>query len=327
MDISNDNVILSAICPTLNERRHIDALLAFFTSSQPAQKELYIVDGLSTDGTQEIIARWQTEHPNVHLLENPCRYVSHALNLAIPKCRGAILIRLDAHTEYASDYFEQIITTFERTQADIVGGPTRTKSTCVKQSAVAYAICTRFGIGNSLVHQEDYEGPTDSVTFGAWRREVFETIGYFDTEMVRNQDDEFHYRAKSAGLTIYQNPSIRLYYYPRRSLSGLASQYFQYGFYKPAVLRKVPSEWKARHLLPSMFVIYSTVLPLLIALHWTLGVPLLLYTAMTLYFSFFNVLPFRGKLACLAVYPTIHLSYGIGFVLGLIRLSVRSLNK
>ena len=313
-------MMLSVICPTLNEEKYIENVLHFFTQSHPQEKELFIIDGNSQDRTRSIVQHWQQQHSNIHLLFNEKKYVPYALNIAIPQCRGQYIVRLDAHTEYEADYFEQVIATFERTDADIVGGPTRTKAKNPTQTAVANAICTPFGIGNSRVHQEAYEGYTDSVTFGAWRKEIFQKTGLFDTELVRNQDDEFHYRAKSKGLKIYQSPDIKLYYYPRSSLKALFRQYFQYGLYKPMVLKKVPGEWKWRHLIPSMFTVYFSLALVLVWQHWVFLLPVVLYLLADIYFSFVNQLPWRAKWISLLVYPIIHLAYGSGFIKGLFRL-------
>lgn len=314
------SIKLSVICPTLNEEGFIEALLSFFINSKPIEKELFIIDGGSTDKTKEIVDTWSKKYPNIFLLDNPNKFVPFALNKAIPKCSGKYIVRLDAHTEYADDYFEQILKTFQKTNADIVGGPTRTRARNPFQAAVAYAICTKMGIGDSKVHQVDYEGPSDSVTFGAWRPSIFETTGFFDTELMRNQDDEFHYRARSKGFAIYQNPSIKLYYYPRSSFKGLFSQYFQYGLYKPLVLKKVNSEIKLRHLIPSFFVLYLITLPIFLLFSNIFLLPLILYTLLSLFFSFNNDLAWEEKWRCLLVYPGLHMAYGGGFLLGLRKL-------
>ncbi len=312
-------MILSVLCPTWNEEKYIEKVLHFFTSANPGDKELFIIDGQSTDRTVCIVRVWQQKYPNIHLLTNEKRYVPYALNLAIPSCKGQYIVRLDAHTEYELDYFEQVIATFKRTDADIVGGPTRTRANDATQAAVANAICSPFGIGNSRVHQEMYEGYTDSVTFGAWRKDIFQITGLFDTDLIRNQDDEFHYRAKSKGLKIYQSPDIKLYYFPRSSLKALFRQYFQYGLYKPLVLKKVPGEWKWRHLIPSLFTLYLPLAAVLAFLHFSFLFPIMLYLLANIYFSFMNKLPCPSKWISLLVYPIIHLAYGSGFIKGVFR--------
>ena len=310
---------ISVVCPVYNESAWIDQLLRFIVSSEITPKEVFLVDGGSADDTVEKISAWQAQYPFIKLLHNPRKYVPFALNLAIPQCTGDIIVRLDAHTEYASDYFEKIVQVAERTRADIVGGPTLTRWKNPLQQAVANAICSPFGIGDSKVHFKDYEGWTDSVTFGSWRREIFEKTGLFDTGLMRNQDDEFHYRCKAMGFKIYQSPEIKLYYYPRDKYSKLFSQYYQYGLYKPLVLKKGPTEGKRRHLIPSLFVLYLISLPFALFFPPWL-IPLILYLLLDLYFSFKAPAPWSVRFRMLLVYPVLHIAYGTGFLVGLTKL-------
>lgn len=308
--------VLSVICPVLNEEAYIGHVLRHFVESLPAEKELFVVDGGSADRTREIVKQWSEQYASIQLIDNPERYVPYALNRVIPMCSGKYIARIDAHAEYAPDYYPSILDAFAKSGADIVGGPTRTRARNAVQAAVACAICSPFGIGNSRVHQENYEGPSDSVTFGAWRREIFDITGLFDTDLIRNQDDEFHYRAKSKGLKIYQSPDIKLYYYPRSDLKSLFRQYFQYGTFKPLVLKKVPTEWKWRHLIPSLFVLYLFSLPAALIFPWWL-LPLAAYVFGALYFSLRAPAPWPVRLRMPAVFPVLHAAYGLGFLAGL----------
>lgn len=311
---------LSVICPTYNEERYIDQIIEHFINSKPEEKELYIIDGGSTDRTVELIKLWTSNNSNIHLLHNTDKFVAYGLNKAIPLCEGEFIVRIDAHSEYAGDYYSAILNTFNKTGAAIVGGPTRTKAKTTMQSAIGHAICTPMAIGDSSVHFSDYEGYTDSVTFGAWQRDIFKTTGLFDTELVRNQDDEFHYRAKELGLSIYQSPNIILYYYPRHSLKGLFKQYYQYGLYKPLVFRKVRSGMKLRHLIPSLFVLYLFSLPIVfMSLIWL--IPLLVYILGTLFFSIKSPASWSVRLRMPLVFPVLHIAYGTGFLIGLVRFS------
>ncbi len=306
-------MMLSVICPVFNEAPNINEIVRFFNSALPLEKELIFIDGESTDGTRELIIALQQNNSNIILLDNPQRIVPHALNLAIPLCKAEIIVRVDAHSRYELDYFTKIIETFSTIDADIVGGPTRTAFNGHVQEAVAHAICTRFAVGDSKVHDIQYIGYTDSITFGAWRKSIFNKIGLFDTDLKRNQDDEFHYRAKSFGFKIYQNPEIRLYYYPRHTIKGLFRQYFEYGFYKPLVLKKIKSEAKVRHIIPALFVIYLLTLPLAtISVVWLL--PLILYFILDFIFVILNKKSIAVKKNLFVIYPTIHIAYGLGFI-------------
>ena len=91
---------------------------------------------------------------------------------------------------------------FENIDADIIGGPMRIAKGSEFQNTVGWVTSNKFGVGNSSFHFEGYEGYTDSVYLGAWKKDVFKTTGLFETNLVRNQDDEFHYRAKTFGFKI-----------------------------------------------------------------------------------------------------------------------------
>lgn len=309
--------MLTVLCPTYNEAEYIENVLKFFIGAKPFDKELYIIDGGSTDGTIDIINKYQNDYKNIFLLHNPDKYVPFALNTGLKNSSGDPVVRLDAHTEYADDYFEQILNTFEQTNADIVGGPMNAVGKSDFQKAVAYATGTMFGVGDSKIHRVNYEGESDHVYLGAWRRKLFDEIGYFDERLKRNQDDEFHYRAKSKGKLIYLNPAIKSFYYPRDSLKSLIKQYYQYGYYKPLVLKKIKSETKLRHFLPTLFTIYCIGLPLA-AINLLYLLPIVVYIVIDFYLSLKIKMNFKSKLNCLIVYPALHLSYGVGFIIGLI---------
>jgi succinoglycan biosynthesis protein ExoA len=309
---------ITVILPCRNEEHYISKVLDFFIAAQPSDKELIIADGDSSDRTREIIEAYSAQHPEIRLIRNPKRFVPFALNECILKSAGDYIIRLDAHTEYATDYFTKVIETFEKSGAEIVGGPMRAKGKTPFQRAVAVCTSTIFGVGDSKFHDDKAEGFTDSVYLGAWRKSIFKTTGMFDESMLRNQDDEFHYRAKSKGMKIYLNPEIKSWYYPRSNLRSLMKQYFQYGLFKPLVLKKVKSEIKARHLIPSAFILYLISIPFLyfVAGAWS-TLPLIIYLLFDLYFSLAKQIAAYEKMNAIVIYPALHVSYGCGFILGL----------
>jgi len=309
--------MLTLICPVFNEEKYIFNILSFFLESEPDEKEIYFIDGGSIDSTIQIIKNAAAQNPRIKLLLNPNKYVPFALNLGIQNSKGDPIIRLDAHTLYSKDYCIRILEVFKETNADIVGGPMIKKGVTLFQKAVAYCTSTSLGIGNSKIHQSNYCGISDPVYLGAWRRELFSEIGYFDVRLIRNQDDEFHYRAKSRGKKIFLSSKIKSEYFPRNSIKKLFTQYFQYGLFKPLVLKKVRSEFKYRHIIPSIFVIYLITMPL-----WYKNIFLCLvfftYFLLVTIFTQLAILSFKSKILCLIIYPTIHIAYGLGFLIGLI---------
>ena len=311
--------MISIVCPVYNEINFIDKVIDFCQTAEPYEKEIFLVDGGSTDGTIERINTRIAGDSRFVLLDNPEKFVPSALNRAIKKAKGDIIVRIDAHSEYAPDYFTAIINTFETTDADIVGGSMRIAKGTQLQDAIGYATSTVFGVGDSSFHYEDFEGYTDTVYLGSWRKKIFDTTGLFDENMKRNQDDEFHYRAKSKGFKLYQSPSIKVYYHPRNSYGKLFSQYYQYGLYKPMVLRKVKSEIKIRHFIPSLFALYFVSLIPIAFLNFYLGyLPLCLYILGDVLFCVKSRKSLSTAFLIFFVYPVLHLAYGFGFLKGIL---------
>ncbi|HTA84377.1 MAG TPA: glycosyltransferase family 2 protein [Bacteroidia bacterium] len=317
---TEDMAFVSIIIPCRNEEKFIrEVLMNLISQDYDKDKmEILIADAMSSDNTRNIIAEFTKQYNFIRVLDNPKGFTPVALNIAIKASKGDPIIRIDAHTKYADDYVSKILETFKATGSDIVGGPMRPVGNNTLQLAIASATSASFGIGDSRFHNEAYKGYVDSVYLGAWKRKVFEDVGYFDENLVRNQDDEFHYRAKSLGKKIYLNPEIRSWYYPRADFASLIKQYFQYGLYKPYVLKKIKSEVKLRHLIPIMFVLYLLSLPLsAFCIYWL--IPFALYLILDMVFSITANGGFKVKALSLCVFPLIHLSYGTGFLLGLFR--------
>ncbi len=311
--------MLTVLCPVYNEAEHIENVLRFFSSAKPEEKELLVIDGGSSDGTREIVAKWAGGHNNIRLIDNPQKFVPFALNLGIRNSTGDPIVRIDAHTDYSPDYFEKILETFAVTGADIVGGPYLTTGNSNLQIAIGNAISSIFGIGGSKAHNPKFAGYVDSVPYGAYRRSIFDDIGLFDERFIRDQDDEFNYRANQAGKKVYLTPEIKLWYHPRSSLSALFRQYYGYGIFKPMVLVKVTSGVKLRHIIPLLFFLYILSLPLIA--YFTLWLfPLLIYILLDIGFSFFSQDSTARKLISLLIYPVLHISYGAGFLSGLFKL-------
>ncbi len=313
--------MISIVCPVYNEERYITRLLEFLLAVEPAEKELIFIDGGSTDATRDILMKFAAEHKHVVVLDNPKRFVPFALNLALEKVTGNPVIRIDAHSEYAPDYFVKILETFEKTGADIVGGPVRMKWQTEFQRQVAGAMQSSFGTGNSEMYDESLTGECDHVTFGAWQRKVFDATGRFDERLLRNQDEEFHYRAKSRGMRIYRNPEIKLWYYPRDSVKGLFRQFYEYGLFKPLVLLKMKQNIRLRHLVPALFVLYISALAAAAVLmpEYILlaAVPGMLYMLIAFLLGLRLSRGGRLMLKTFLIYPAIHTGYGAGFLKGL----------
>ncbi len=317
---------VSVIVPCRNEADHIEGFLESLAAQEPVEGglEILIADGMSDDGTRDIIGRFAAQHPGVRLVDNPARFAAPGLNQAIAAAQAPVILRMDVHTRYAPDYVRECLAVLEETGADNVGGAARTMASSYMQQANALAYASRFSVGGARFHDEGYEGPVDTLPYGCWRRELFERVGLFDEQLVRNQDDEHNLRIHRAGGRVWQSRRIRSWYAPRSSIGAIYRQYMQYGYWKVAVIRKhrVPASW--RHLVPGLFLLAllaTGITALLRPDWWWLPAGLAgSYLAASLLASlaaagfgarlrYFPVLP--------AVYAAYHFGYGIGFLRGL----------
>jgi len=210
---------------------------------------------MSDDGTREIIQDYQDKYPNIQIIDNPERIVPTGFNRALNVAKGEIIIRIDGHTLIETDYIRNCVKLLDKESAMNVGGLINAKGTSYFDKIVSIATSSRFGVGNAQFHFSEKGKWVDTVYMGTWKREVFEKIGGFDEELVRNQDDEFNFRLTQSGGKIWLDPSIKSVYYPRNSLKKLFKQYFQYGFYKVRVMQKRSGFASWRHLIPGFFVL------------------------------------------------------------------------
>jgi succinoglycan biosynthesis protein ExoA len=322
---TNDSPAVSIVVPCRNELRHIEESLRSILSQQRpvGDFEVIVADGLSDDGTRAVLDKLARERAEVRIIDNPGRIVSTGLNAAIRAARGSIIVRMDAHTEYASDYVNQSVAVLEETHADAVGGPWVARGTRPLERAIAAAFQSPFCSGGGRAHDPTYEGPVDVVYLGCWHRETFTRIGLFDEALVRNQDDEFSLRLVKSGGKIWQSPRIRSWYAPRGSLKALLRQYAQYGYWKVRIIQKHRLPASPRHLVPSAFVFVLASL-LLVAV-WSpvarLGFMGLVaaYTTATLLASAHTAARSEWKLLPLmpVVFACYHLGYGCGFLHGI----------
>lgn len=318
---------VSVIVPCRNERAHIDACLESICRQQDVSRgmEILIADGMSDDGTRDVIRRRAALDPRIRMLDNPKRITPTALNTAIRAARGEIVIRMDAHTRYAPNYVRSCVDVLCETGADNVGGPARTEAAGYIQRAVAAAHHSRFSTGGARFHDPNYEGEVDTVFYGCWRRSTLLAIGLFDEELVRNQDDELNFRLKRADGRLWQSPSIRCWYSPRASLAALFRQQRQYGYWKVRVIQKHGRPASIRHLVPVLFTWGLIVGALAGLLHPLLWIPYLgalaAYAKLNAVFSISTAAKSGWDLLPVlpAVFFIYHVGYGIGFTQGLVR--------
>jgi succinoglycan biosynthesis protein ExoA len=260
---------VSVIMPLRNEAHFIrDLIGAVLAQDYPRERfEVIVANGMSTDGTREILREFQTRDSRVTVIDNPNRIVPTGLNLAIRHSRGDVIVRIDGHAIVAPDFLRQnIMLLVEHPEAWCVGGPIHHTAKSTFGRAVAVAMSHPLGVGNATHRYPNYEGYVEGAQFPAIRRWVFDRVGTFDERLVRNQDDEFNHRIARAGGKVYISPRVRYSYFVRERMGQLFKQYLQYGFWRIPVIQKYggPTTW--RQIVPTIF--YAACVLLLIVGVW-----------------------------------------------------------
>lgn len=307
---------VSIIIPTLNERTHIEQLISSIDQQDDIEKEILIVDGGSDDGTPEKVLKLGAIHSHLRLVHNPDRYVSQGFNRAFQQSQGSYISLVGAHAQYPPHYFSKCVEAIESGECNAAGGFLLQRGKTTMGKAIGQAMSSKFGVGDTHFRTSRKRMYVDSVAFAVYDRKVFDTVGLLDEALVRNQDDEFHYRLNQAGFRMLMLPELEVVYYVRDSLPKLFSQYYQYGLYKPLVLKKVKSGMRWRHLVPALFVLYLFSLPLSVWFWWWM-LPLYLYLVLSFYFSLRATAPWSVRVRMPLVFPTLHIAYGWGFLRGI----------
>jgi glycosyltransferase involved in cell wall biosynthesis len=315
---------VSVIVPCWNEIRFIEKCLdTVIASTYPADRmEVLVVDGRSDDGTRKVITSAAAKDRRITLIENPRRTAPAAMNIGIARARGDVIMRMDAHCEYPPDYIPSLVSALETTGAANVGGVTSVvpAANTPVAKAIAVALSHAAGMGDSHFRIGAKEARwVDTVPFGCWKRETFERVGLFDESLPRNQDDEFNMRLARSGGRILLVPTVVTRYFGRETLAQLRRMFYQYGYFKPLTAIRSGSKLRPRQYAPAALVLGLAVGALLLPLSARpLSVVLIAYAFFVAGAALPTAMLSGAKVgaAFLAVLPTMHLSYGLGFLRG-----------
>ncbi len=251
---------ISIIVPCYNEEATIGLLLdAVLCQTYPRSlMEVIISDALSQDRTRGVITEFQQAHPDldIHIKENARRSIPSGLNLAGAAACGDILVRLDAHCVPIPEYVGRCVNDLEQGKGSVVGGvwSIQPGAQGFIAESIAQAAGHPLGVGDAMYRRGAAEGISDTVPFGAFRRDLFMELGGFDEGLLTNEDYEFYTRVRQRGGHVWLDPQIRCTYFARPTLPSLARQYWRYGFWKLQMLRRHPATMRWRQALPPAFV-------------------------------------------------------------------------
>ena len=323
---SPDRPLVTVIMPIRDEAGFIKESLGAVLAQDYGQNliEVIVSDGMSTDGTREVVGSFQAAHPNLKMIDNPGLIAPTGLNAALRESNGEIIIRVDGHCVIAPDYVSRCVDHLLHDGVDGVGGPIETVGETFCSAAIALAMSSSFGVGGAAFRTvKDRAMFVDTVAFPAYTRLAIENAGMYDEELVRNQDDEYNYRLRGLGRKILLTPDINSRYYSRSSIATLWRQYFQYGFWKVRVMQKHIGQMRLRQFAPPLFVTFLLASSLLGTVfppsRWAFASVLSLYAIANLVAS--ALVAREGGVRSLPLMPLIfavlHFSYGLGFLAGL----------
>jgi glycosyltransferase involved in cell wall biosynthesis len=309
---------VSVVIPIKNERRQIAATLeAVRAQTYAGPLEIIVADGGSTDGTRDLVNEAMAADPRIVVVDNPKGTAGTGLNVAIAHAAGSVIVRCDGHARFDPTYVETAVSVLTQTGAANVGGVQAAVGERPMQRAIAIAMTSPLGVGNSRFHYSSEAGPADTVYLGTFRLDALNAVGGFSEDLLRNQDYELNHRLIIAGETVWFDPRLRVEYTPRGSLIELIRQYLDYGTWKRVMLKRNPDAIKVRQLAPPILVLtlIASGLMRLLGIGWSWVIPGL-YIGFLAIGTVVEAVRRRDPAALLlpAVLPAMHLAWGSGFL-------------
>lgn len=314
---------VSVVMPCYNEEKFIKKSIESLIDDYSLKYcEFIVVDGMSSDGTQNVVKSFIKQGHPLRLQENKKRIQANGLNLGISEARGEIIVRADAHCLYPPGYIKKCVELLKKTGASNVGGIMLPQGTSMEQKAISLALKHPVGVGDAKWHLANFNGYVDTVYLGTFWKKLFDEIGLYDTNCKTNEDAELNLRILKAGKKIYLDSSIKVIYLPREALGNLALQYFKYGrgrCYTTLKHRKITS---LRQLGPVALVV-GLFLSIILSFLWPLLILLPLSYLLSLFFTALfswskKSIPFKQKLLIILAFAIMHICWGAGFLSGLI---------
>lgn len=321
--------------PVLNERAYLEHAIASVLEQQlEVPAELVLALGPSTDGTTQLAQRLAADDDRIRLVDNPDAHIPVGLNAAIRASRYPTIVRVDAHSELSPGYAQRALATLQRTGAANVGGVMRADGRTPFQKSVARAYNSPIGLGGGAYHGTTHEGEAESAYLGVMRRSVLDEVGLFDESIRRGEDWELNLRIRQAGHKVWLDPQLSVTYWPRESWWRLARQFRATGAWRGELVRRFGRSNGLRFFAPPALLL-NVAIALIVAVLQLTGVlagvasavasviylPLVAYIVLMIAVA---LQPGGGRTAreriwTLAVLPTMHLAWGAGFLVGVLR--------
>ena len=307
---------VTVILPILNEEADLqNCISAILKQDYAGEIEIILALGPSKDNTNQIARNLAAADKRIKLVNNPTGQTAKGLNLAIAESSFEIICRIDGHSEISNSYLKTAVSIMQEKGAVNVGGLMHADGQSGLQRTVAQAMRSKLGVGASKFHTGGKAGPSDTVYLGTFKKSAILAAGGFDERYIRAQDWELNHRMRAQGGLIWFDPRLVVTYRPRKSLSKLAKQYFQYGRWRRVISRQHPKTTNFRYLAPPVALVInllSVVFGVLVAKIFF--IPVLIYMTILIIGGLFIGRNIADKLLMPIVFATMHLSWGAGFI-------------
>jgi glycosyltransferase involved in cell wall biosynthesis len=322
---------VSIIIPCRNEARFIAKCLdSILAQDYPHDLiEIFVVDGMSDDGTKVLVERYAKKHPIVMLLDNPKRIIPAAMNIGIKRSRGDVIMKFDAHAIYKNNYISECVRYLCEYGADNVGGVVETlpRNNSILGAGIAASLSCRFGVGGGGFRVGAKEPMWSDTAFsGCYRREVFDRVGLYDENVARSEDVALNRMLRKSGGKILLVPDIRTSYFTRSTIGEFCRHNFDNGYWITYPLKYGRIVFSGRHLAPlcALCVFMALVIISMFSISgtWLLLAATLSYLVTCMYYSV-KLSAAKRRLAFILVMPmifaTLHFGYALGSLFGLIK--------
>jgi succinoglycan biosynthesis protein ExoA len=312
---------VTVIMPVLNEESHLEASVqSILDQAYPGELEIILALGPSHDQTNRVAADLAARVPSLRFIGNPRGLTTVGLNAAIKLAKHEYIVRVDAHSELAAGYIADGIRILLEVGADQLGGIMDAKGKSSFQKAVAWAYKSRFGIGGASYHVGGEAGEAESAYLGIFKKSALSRVNGYDEAIIRGEDWDLAQRIKKTGGLVWFSPELRVTYWPRGRFSNLVKQFYSTGIWRGDLTRRDIRGASTRYFAPLVLVLGLALGLVLLAFGNILGIlPWAAYSAAILALAVTaSGLSAKSRVALMIALPTMHLSWGIGFIKGAI---------
>ena len=314
-----------------NEQKYLPSLLDDLLAQTYPKKyiEVVLVDGESSDYTKKIMfdfkALYESDFSRIVVLENEKKVQPAGWNIVLKNAKADVILRIDAHAKIDKDFIENNMRCLNSGEF-VCGGPRENiidEDTGWKR-VLLEAEQSMFGSGIAVFRQDSKRRTyVKSVFHAAYRKEVIDRVGEFNEELIRTEDNEYHYRVRQAGYNICYDPLIKSKYQTRNSLGRMIRQKYQNGFWIGKTIFICPECISTYHLVPLLFVcgIILTSVMTIAGIKWPMvvlwGAYLLANITMAMS-AIYNSKMKNCEQICLPfIFLALHIAYGVGTLLGM----------